>query len=210
MPTIETRRALTGAVTYRAKVRLKGAPPACASFTRKTDATKWAQSTEVAIREERYFKTAAAKRCTLADTIDRYVREVLPRKPRTAKFQARQLAWWRKELGHLFLADVTPAPSRGSLEAARAAGAGKRAAGGPPPTAVAVSPTSSTSPCAWEWLETNAAQKECSGREGGTLLRRRVPASAWRRKSSRLFPDACFASPTGMRPTRSSRLFFAD
>ena len=108
MPTIETRIApISGAVTFRAKVRLKGAPPECASFKRKTDAVKWAQSTEVAIREGRYFKTAAAKRCTLAEAIDRYVREILPRKPRTAKFQARQLAWWRTELGHLFLADVT-------------------------------------------------------------------------------------------------------
>jgi len=107
MPTIETRIAPNGAVTYRAKVRLKGAPVAYATFARKTDAKKWAQATEAAIREGRYFKTAAAKRCTLAETIDRYAREILPRKPRTAKFQARQLAWWRAELGHLFLADVT-------------------------------------------------------------------------------------------------------
>ena len=93
MATIENRIAPNGALTYRAKIRLKGAPAACATFARKTDAKKWAQATEAAIREDRYFKTAAARRCTLAETIDRYAREILPRKPRTAKFQARQLAW---------------------------------------------------------------------------------------------------------------------
>ncbi len=107
MPTIEKRRAPNGAVTYRAKIRLKGSPNVCASFARKTDATKWGHSTEAAMREGRYFKASSAKRCTLAETIDRYSREILPRKPRTAKSQVRQLAWWRSELGHLFLADVT-------------------------------------------------------------------------------------------------------
>lgn len=69
MPTIETRVAPNGAVTYRAKIRLKGSPSVCASFARKTDATKWGHSTEAAIREGRYFKASAAKRCTLAETI---------------------------------------------------------------------------------------------------------------------------------------------
>ena len=88
MPTIETRIAPNGAKSYRAKVR-KGAAPASASFAGITDARKWAQDTESAIRDGRYFKTAEANRVTLAEAIDRYVVEVLPGKPRTAKFQAR-------------------------------------------------------------------------------------------------------------------------
>jgi hypothetical protein len=100
MPTIESRIAPDGAVTYRAKVRIKGARQVSASFSRKTEAAKWGHATEVAIREDRYFKSTASKRRTFANAVDRYVSEVLPRKPRTAKFQARQLAWWGTELGH--------------------------------------------------------------------------------------------------------------
>jgi len=92
MPTIESRFAPDGAVTYRAKVRIKGARQVSASFSRKTDAAKWGHATEVAIREDRYFKSSASKRRTFANAVDRYVSEVLPRKPRTAKFQARQRA----------------------------------------------------------------------------------------------------------------------
>ena len=107
MPTFETRTTPDGTTTYRAKVRLKGARQISASFARKTDAKKWAQDTESAIRDGRYFKSSAAKRYTFAEAVDRYVREVLPDKPRTGPFQKRQLDWWRAELGPLFLADVT-------------------------------------------------------------------------------------------------------
>lgn len=55
MATIEARRADDGNISYRAKVRLKGHPAEYATFKRKTDATKWAQSIEAAMREGRHF-----------------------------------------------------------------------------------------------------------------------------------------------------------
>ena len=61
MPTIESRIAPDGAVTYRAKVRIKGATQLSASFARKTDAAKWGHPTEVAIRENRYFRSSAGQ-----------------------------------------------------------------------------------------------------------------------------------------------------
>jgi len=82
MATIEVRRADDGTVSYRAKVRLKGHPPEHATFKRKTDATKWAHSVEAAMREGRYFKTAEAKKHTFADLVDRYLKEVLPDRPK--------------------------------------------------------------------------------------------------------------------------------
>jgi len=103
MPAIETRIAPDGAKSYRAKICLKGAPQISVSFDRRTDAKKWAQDTQSAIRNDRYFKSSAASRHTLAEAIDRYVREVLPRKTRTAPFQKRQLDWWRAELGRTAL-----------------------------------------------------------------------------------------------------------
>ena len=108
MATIERREASDGAVSWRVKVRLRGYPPTTASFRRKTDAKAWAQRTEADMRAGRYFPVVEAGRRTLADLIDRYVRDEAPKKKSGPK-QARQLAWWRERLGVYLLKDVTPA-----------------------------------------------------------------------------------------------------
>ena len=87
------------------KVTHRKARPSVAARMRK----RWAQSTEAAIREGRYFKTQEARRHTVAEMIDRYVREVLPDKPRNARNIAFHLRWWKEQLGPRALADVTPA-----------------------------------------------------------------------------------------------------
>ncbi len=109
MANIESRRAEDGSPAYRVKVRLKGQPVVSATFARLTDARRWAQATEAAIREGRYFKTSEAKRHTLADLVDRYIREVLPHKPKNASNSKTQLLWWKVRLGHLSLADLSAA-----------------------------------------------------------------------------------------------------
>src|SRR5438552_8159219 len=110
MATIVRRTGKNGQVNYRAQVRRKGAPPLSATFTKLSDARKWVQTTEAAIIEGRHFKTAEAKRHTLADLIDRYCCDALPRKgEKTAYTQERQLRWWKAQLGHYALANVTPA-----------------------------------------------------------------------------------------------------
>ena len=45
MATIEKRTSDDGKASYRVKVRIKGFPVQSATFERKTDAAKWAQST---------------------------------------------------------------------------------------------------------------------------------------------------------------------
>ena len=107
MATIERRFSKGSGNTYRAKIRLKGYPIQSASFERLTDARKWVQQTESAIREGRHFKTTESKRHTLAELIDRYIREVLPTK-KSAKDQAQQLGWWKAAIGSYVLADVSP------------------------------------------------------------------------------------------------------
>ena len=110
MAAIESRISGDGKKAYRVKIRLKGYPPQTATFERLTDARKWAQQTESAIREGRHFKTTEAKRHTLAELIDRYSKDVLPGKRQgTAKNQVHHLAWWKEQLGTLALADLTPA-----------------------------------------------------------------------------------------------------
>jgi len=109
MANIEKRTSQDGQTTYRVKVRLKGFPVQSATFERLTDARKWAQQTETAIREGRHFKTTAAKRHTSNEAINRYIKSVLPAKPKSEYTQVGQLTWWRDTLGSYSLADVTPA-----------------------------------------------------------------------------------------------------
>lgn len=109
MAVIESRRADDGSLSYRVKVRLKGHPTTSGTFQRITDAKRWAQSTEAAIREGRYFKTAEAKRHTLGDLVDHYIAEVLPTKPKNASNFQQHLIWWKSKIGAYLLADVSPA-----------------------------------------------------------------------------------------------------
>lgn len=60
MPTISQRIGLTGAVSDQAKVRVKGYPPATATFDRKTDATHCAQRIDAETREGKYFLNTKA------------------------------------------------------------------------------------------------------------------------------------------------------
>src|SRR5688572_15334883 len=110
MATIVKRTAKDGTISYLVRVRRKGAPPQTATFTKRSDAQKWAHVTEGATLEGRHFPTIEAKRHTVEDMIDRYMLDVLPHKRHsTSRDQVRQLEWWKRQLGHHVLADVTPA-----------------------------------------------------------------------------------------------------
>ena len=109
MATIQKRTAKDGVTTYTATIRLKGYPIQNATFKRLTDAKKWVQDTESAIRDGRHFKTVEAKKHTLTDLVDRYIKDVLPAKPKQIKDQTQQLTWWKDRIGYLVLAEVTPA-----------------------------------------------------------------------------------------------------
>lgn len=109
MAAIEKRVSCDNKTSYRVKIRIKGYPTETATFERLTDARHWAQQTETAIRERRYFKTTEAKKHTLSEAIDRYVKQVLPQKPKCIKDQSGQLKWWKEAIGKFSLAEITPA-----------------------------------------------------------------------------------------------------
>jgi len=109
MASIQARKSANGEVSYRVQVRLRGYPIQTATFDRKTDARKWAAQTESAIQEGRYFKTSESKRHILGELIDRYIRSILPTKPKSQDKQETQLLWWKKEVGARALSDITPA-----------------------------------------------------------------------------------------------------
>lgn len=108
MANITKRTWKNGKTTYRVLIRVKGHEPLTESFDRLTDAKKWAMLTETAVRTGRHLKEDETKRHTIAELVDRYIEEVLPRKPKSARVQGPQLMWWRKRLGAMALTDVTP------------------------------------------------------------------------------------------------------
>jgi integrase len=114
MATIVKRVGLDGAITHQVKIRLQGHPAQTATFDRLTDAKRWAQSTEAAIREGRYFPAAESQKHSFGDAVDRYLVEVLPNKrTNTQRGQRTQLLWWwwwwKARLGSYAVGAITPA-----------------------------------------------------------------------------------------------------
>ena len=106
MASIQERKK-NGKPSYTAKIRLKGHQPVFQTFTRKTDAVRWANQTEAAITEGRFFKTAESQKHTLSDLIQRYIRDVLPRKAKVFVEYASQLKWWEEQIGDVRLSDLS-------------------------------------------------------------------------------------------------------
>jgi len=166
MATIVRRPGKNGQLSYRAQVRRKGAPPLSATFTKLSDARKWVQITEAAILEGRHFKTTEAKRHTLTDLVERYLADVLPHKrSSTIPDQRRQLCWWKAQLGHYALADITPAliaecRDRLRRENIRRDGRTKRRANGTVVRYLAVlSHVFTVAVREWQWCDDNPIQK---------------------------------------------------
>ena len=79
MAYIQERKTEDGKTHFRVQIRLRGFPTQTATFERKTDAKLWAQQTESAMRDGRHFKTAEAKKHTLAGwSIDTFAMLSLP------------------------------------------------------------------------------------------------------------------------------------
>jgi integrase len=109
MATIERRRSTHGQ-RYRVRVRLHDSRSQSQTFATLQEARHWASLTEATLRTERTLPYPEASRQTLQTLADRYSREVLPRiSAGTARYQARHLAWWQTQLGHLRLLELTPA-----------------------------------------------------------------------------------------------------
>ena len=107
MATVRERFRKDGSKVFQVQIRLRGQKPTTMTFKRKTDAQKWIQNTESAIREGRYFKKSESRRHTVRELIDRYIEVELPHKPKMKKEYTGQLVWWREQIGHILLSDLT-------------------------------------------------------------------------------------------------------
>src|SRR5690606_11217092 len=108
MASIRERKKADGTSVFHVQVRMAGYPTRTASFRTKRDAERWAKTIEAQMIEGRHFRNAEARRRSLAEAIERYIADELPKKrdrdPRTA-----HLAFWKRELGGSKLAELTPA-----------------------------------------------------------------------------------------------------
>jgi len=209
MANIQKRTAKDGKASYRALVRIKGFPLQSATFERVTDAKKWVQSTESAIRENRHFKTSEAKRHTLAEMLDRYARDVLSKTPKKEIDQLHQLNWWKAEIGSYALADVTPsliAQYRDKL----AGGLTHYKTPRTPATVnrymAALSVAFTTAVKEWGWLDDTPMRKVTKGKEARGRVRFlsddervRLLKACKESSNSYLYPVVVLALSTGMR-----------
>lgn len=110
MGTITERKDKSGNTTFQVKVRIKGTPVQTATFDRKTDAKRWEQQTESAIRENRFFPHQQKQSLLLSELIERYIETILPRKtPKIFKLQKQQLMHWHTNYGGLNISEITSA-----------------------------------------------------------------------------------------------------
>jgi integrase len=206
---IQERIGRNGKITYKAQVRLKGYPPQYETFDRKTDAKMWMEKVKTEMREGRIFKTTEAKKHTLGEMIDRYIREVLPSKEKSEAKQRAQLLWWKQQIGYRLLSDVTPS-LLGEQRDKLARQATSRGPNRSPSTVVrylaALGHAYTIAVKEWEWVEDSPMRKVKKPREPRGRVRfltpdeRRCLLDACRRSSSSyLYPVVVLALSTGMR-----------
>src|SRR5262245_59417285 len=97
---------LTGEISYRVQVRVKGRPSESETFTNKKDAIAWAAGIESAIEDGRHFPHRKSRRTTFAALVDRYRESVLP-EVSNGPARERHLQWWLQRFHACTIAEVT-------------------------------------------------------------------------------------------------------
>lgn len=102
MGTLVKRTSSKGEITYTARVRKRGFPPLNASFSRRTDAKAWMNQEETKIQQGLHFDYVEAKKHTLHEAIDRFIRE-----EKAHPNRVKHLNVWKEALGPLVLSAIT-------------------------------------------------------------------------------------------------------
>lgn len=103
--------------TWKAMVRLQGWPTTIKTFRLKQDARDWARDTEDDMVKGVFIKRAAPGRFTVANAVDKYLKEITPTKAAsTQEAEIRRAAIVRNALGKYGMAAVTPDVVRGFMD----------------------------------------------------------------------------------------------
>lgn len=171
MASIQKRTLQDGTTSYRVQVRLKGYPVERATFSRLTDAKKWGQSTESAMRERRYFKTSESQKHTVSEMIERYISKIEHQNPKRIKDVRTVLQWWDEQLGYCVLADFNRSLISQKIEllTQKTVGRVNKDTGKKEPVPIsaarvnryiaALSHVCTIATNEWEWLESNPISK---------------------------------------------------
>jgi len=162
MANIEERILKDGCKTYRVKIRRKGYPVLSKTFSRKTDAHRFIRKIESEIDQGKHLAAPEATKRTLAEAVDRYIEMVLPRKPKSQIKQTMQLTWWKDQLGHLTLSQVTPshiAEQRDILSRGKTPTGTIRSAGTTNRYLAALSHMLTIASKEWAWIDHNPVMK---------------------------------------------------
>ncbi len=213
MATIQARRTQAGRAHYRVQIRLHGAYRT-ATFPTLSEARQWAYVTEGTLRAQRHTPASDALDATVSDMLDRYSRDVLPKKsPRTARNHATHLAWWRTALGTLRLIDLTPA----RLAACRDQLAADHAPGTVNQYLASMSHVLSVAVTDWAWLETSPMRRVRRLREPRGRVRflsdeerHRLLQACRASHNPALYPLVVLALATGARKMELLQLTWKD
>lgn len=208
MATIVARKTKHGKTIYRVLVRRKGHRPLSAHFDKLGQAREWANQTEAAVKDGRYFKTQPGDGKTLGQLLDKYIAEELPKR-RDQHHTLRLLGWWRGQLGHLYLKDLRPhvlSECRETLAKTKSIRGGALAGSTINHYLAALSHVFTLAVKEWEWMEDNPISKvrRCKLPKGRTRFlsdneRERLLAACRESSSPYLYAVVMVAICTGAR-----------
>lgn len=216
----KTEKNPKGKVTYRVRIRMKGAPEMSESFPQKRQAIEWGLRMESEIKAGRYFGKEEQKERTFGEFIDRYIAIELPKNPRAFVKLKMQLTWWRDQLKEYFLCHVTPSMLAG-LKDKLLSEQTPRGTARSPSTAnryfAALSKAFTVGVKEWGWLKENPLLKVSKFKEGKPRDRylskeeiTRLLSVCKSSKSPYLFGIALFAISTGARKGEIVNLKWKD
>lgn len=127
MATIQRKERKNG-TTYTAVVRIHGYPTQSKTFKRLTDARRWAEKTENAIRDGEFHNVVSeARKRTVLDIITRYRQEVLPAKAEsTQRAESTYIKFWEEAVGSYSLSLLKPEKISEALHGLATAGDTRR------------------------------------------------------------------------------------
>lgn len=108
MAEIKKRIKKNGKISYTASIRIKGAKSISKTHESLTILKRWISDNESEIRKNGMVKDREARKHTLSALVDRYIKyELCHRKSDLKKYET-MLLWWKNEIGHYRLSDITP------------------------------------------------------------------------------------------------------
>jgi integrase len=102
------KSSLTGEISYRVQIRVRGRPSESETFPNKKEALDWAAATETAIRDGRHFPHRRAARTAFDGLVKKYTSFLEDAELANAEARKQHLAWFAKQFAGLSLGEITP------------------------------------------------------------------------------------------------------